>query len=273
MLPLRDDAPTRNIPWATYALLFINIVVFLFLQPPGYQNGDLSEQSSRADNEFAYKWAAVPCELAERETLADGADCSGERESDPALPEDKNILATVITHMFLHGNLLHLLGNMLFLWVFGNYVEDRLGPWPFLGLYLASGVVAMFGHAAFNWHDAVPMLGASGAIAGLLGAYLILRPRGRILVATAVAGLQILYMPAWSVLGLFFLEQFFIDEASGVAWIAHAAGMIAGALLALLLARLVADPQMPRFDTARPRSADWTLPEAPPTVAETPPTA
>jgi membrane associated rhomboid family serine protease len=266
MLPLRDDAPTRNVPWATYALLVVNIVVFLFLQPAGYQNSDISDRSADEVNEFAYRWAAVPCELAERESLADGADCTGERESDAILPEGKNVLATLVTHMFLHGNLLHLLGNMLFLWVFGNYVEDRLGPWPFLGLYLASGLVAMFGHAAFNWHDAVPMLGASGAIAGLLGAYLVLRPRGRILVATGVGGLQVIYVPAWSVLGLFFLEQFFIDEASGVAWIAHAAGMVAGALLALVLGRLVADPEMPRFDTAPARSANWTLPEAPPTA-------
>jgi len=266
MLPLRDDAPTRNVPWATYALLVINIVVFLFLQPAGYQNSDVADRSADEVNEFAFRWAAVPCEFAERQSLADGAECTGEQEADPILPEDKNIWATAITHMFLHGNLLHLLGNMLFLWVFGNYVEDRLGPWPFLGLYVTSGLVAMFGHAAFNWHDAVPMLGASGAIAGLLGAYLILRPRGRILVATGVGGMQVIYVPAWSVLGLFFLEQFFIDEASGVAWIAHAAGMVAGALLALVLSRLVADPEMPRFDTAAPRTPNWTLPEAPPTA-------
>src|SRR5688500_2820221 len=106
MLPLRDDAPTRNVPWATYALLVVNIVVFLFLQPAGYQNDDGSIQSSSKANEFAYKWAAVPCELAERETLRDGAECSGEQESGAALPANKNILASLVTHMFLHGNLL-----------------------------------------------------------------------------------------------------------------------------------------------------------------------
>jgi membrane associated rhomboid family serine protease len=268
MYPLRDDAPSTRVPWATFALLALNIVVFLFLQPAGFQSGgpESSPAVVREIDEFAYEWAAVPCELAERKSLPDGADCSGERESDPALPDDKNVWASLVTHMFLHGNLPHLLGNMLFLWVFGSYVEDRLGPWPFLGLYLASGLVAMFGHAAFHWHDAIPMLGASGAIAGLLGAYLVLRPRGRILVATAVGGLQVIYVPAWSVLGLFFLEQFFIDEASGVAWIAHAAGMVAGALLALPLLRLAATPQMPRFDGRPPGTPDWKLPEAPPTA-------
>jgi membrane associated rhomboid family serine protease len=268
MLPLRDDAPSTRVPWATFALIAVNVVVFLFLQPAGYQSGgpESSPAVVREVDRFAYEWAAIPCELAERRSLSDGADCSGERESDPALPEHKNVWPSLIAHMFLHGNLPHLLGNMLFLWVFGSYVEDRLGPWPFLGLYLAAGLVAMFGHAAFHWHDAIPMLGASGAIAGLLGAYLVLRPRGRVLVATAVAGLQIVYVPAWTVLGLFFLEQFFIDEASGVAWVAHAAGMVAGALMALPLMRLVADPKMPRFDARPPGTPDWKLPEAPPTA-------
>jgi membrane associated rhomboid family serine protease len=265
MFPLRDDAPTRNIPWATYALLVINIVVFLFLEPAGFQSSDVARQTGREATEFTYKWAAVPCEFAQRKSLSDGAKCSGQHEANPQLPPKKNIWPTLITHMFLHGSLTHLLGNMVFLWVFGNNVEDRFGPWPFLGLYLGTGLVAMFGHAAFHWHDAIPMLGASGAIAGLLGAYLVLRPRGRVLVVTAAGAPQVVYVPAWTVLGLFFLEQFFIDDASGVAWMAHAAGMTAGALLAFPMMRYLAEPEVPHFGGPPNQLPQVTLPESPPT--------
>ena len=182
-LPIHDDAPTRRIPWVTYTLIVVNVVVFLFLEPASLQGGDVDrDQVSRTEeqaiNDYAYKWGAIPCEIQHMAPLSEGIRCTGER--DPAEPRvsGKVVLLSLLTAMFIHGSIFHLAGNMLFLWVFGNNVEDRLGPVPYLALYLLTGLVATFGHAIFNWDDAVPVLGASGAIAGVMGAYLVFRPRG-----------------------------------------------------------------------------------------------
>jgi len=127
-------------------------------------------------------------------------------------------------------------------------VEDRLGAVPYLALYLLTGLVATFGHAIFHWDDAVPVLGASGAIAGVMGAYLVFRPRGRIL---TVLLWWVFYVPAWVLLGLFFVTQFLTPNEDSVAWIAHAAGMAAGFLAALVLARFFPDPWKP-VEPSRP---------------------
>ncbi len=252
-LPIRDDAPTRRVPWMTYALIAANVIVFLFLQPSSLQGGDvdsngLSAAEEQEVNAYAYKWGAIPCEVQHMEPLADGIRCTGERDpSEPAVT-GKVVLLSLLTCMFIHGSILHLAGNMLFLWVFGNNVEDRLGPVPYLALYLLTGIVATLGHAAFHWDDAVPVLGASGAIAGVMGAYLVFRPRGRVL---TVLLWMVVYVPAWVLLGLFFVTQFLTDDES-VAWIAHAAGMAAGFLAALVLARIFPDPWKP---VAPPRVA------------------
>jgi membrane associated rhomboid family serine protease len=243
-LPIHDDAPTRRIPWVTYALILVNVVVFLFLEPAALQGGDanstkgFSSTEERDVNSFAYKWGAIPCELQHMESLGDGIRCTGERDpSEPAV-SGKIVLLSLLTAMFIHGSVLHIAGNMLFLWVFGNNVEDRTGPVPYLFLYLITGIIATFGHAFFHWNDAVPVLGASGAIAGVMGAYLVFRPRGRIL---TVLLWNVVYVPAWVLLGLFFVTQFIAGDDS-VAWIAHAAGMGAGFLAALVLARIFPDP-------------------------------
>ena len=246
-LPIHDDAPTRRIPWMTYTLIVVNVVVFLFLEPASMQGGDVDRDEvnvteEREINEYAYKWGAIPCEIQHMEPLSEGIRCTGERDpSEPAV-SGKVVLLSLITAMFIHGSIFHLAGNMLFLWVFGNNVEDRLGPVPYLALYLLTGLVATFGHALFNWDDAVPVLGASGAIAGVMGAYLVFRPRGRIL---TVLHWVVLYIPAWVLLGLFFVTQFLTPNEDSVAWIAHAAGMAAGFLAALVLARFFPDPWKP----------------------------
>ena len=248
-LPIRDDAPTRRIPWMTYTLIVVNVVVFLFLQPSALQGGEaesentnFSSSEEREVNAYAYKWGAIPCEIQHLEPLSEGIRCTGERDpSEPAV-SGKVVLFSLLTCMFIHGSILHLAGNMLFLWVFGNNVEDRVGPVPYLALYLLTGLVATLGHAVFHWDDAVPVLGASGAIAGAMGAYLVFRPRGRIL---AVLLWVVLYIPAWVLLGLFFVTQFLTPNEDSVAWIAHAAGMAAGFLAALVLARFFPDPWKP----------------------------
>jgi len=265
-LPLRDDTPTRHIPWVTFTLILVNVVVFLFLQPASLQGGgsdrnDLSHRQARAVDQFEYRWGVVPCEIARRQPLSSGITCNGlPAGSRPT--GHKYVLLSLLTSMFIHGSILHLAGNMLFLWVFGAAVEDRIGPVPYLILYLLTGVIAVLGHAAFHWHDAVPVLGASGAIAGLMGAYLVFRPRGRVL---SVILWTVVYVPAWALLGLFFVTQFLTPDSAGVAWEAHAVGMLAGFVFALGLARIFPDPLAPTAAAIAPVGSDpWTLPTGPP---------
>lgn len=246
-LPLRDDLPARRFPWVTLALIVVNVVVFLFIQPSAFQNppdpggvapSKVAREYERGDEaaEFAYRYGAVSCEVLGGEKLADRPEQCNDVPND-ALPESKSVYLAVLTCMFLHGNLPHLGGNMLFLWVFGNNAEDRLGPWRYLGLYLAGGVAATLGFAAVNVGASVPLVGASGAIAAVMGAYVVLFPRGRILTAIVTAAFQIVYVPAYVVLALFFVTQFLTPD-NDVAWEAHVAGMIAGAAFAMALARL-----------------------------------
>ena len=253
-IPLRDDAPTRRTPWITWVLILANIVVFLFVQPSFFQSGGAnSTQPSSSDVQeyrkaeaFLYKWGAIPCEVERDRPLAritDRTSCDFDSDSPSTpLPEHKAVWLTLLTSMFLHGSLSHLAGNMLFLWVFGNNVEDRLGHFAYLLFYLVGGVVAALGHVVFNSGSVQPVVGASGAIAAVMGAYFVFKPRGRILTVVVTAAFQVIYIPAYVVLGLFFVTQFFTPTSSNVAWEAHAAGMAAGALAALVLARVFADP-------------------------------
>jgi membrane associated rhomboid family serine protease len=134
--------------------------------------------------------------------------------------------------MFLHGSLLHIGGNMLFLWIFGNNVEDRFGHIPYLIFYLVAGVVATAVYVLFNPDSTAPLLGASGAIAGVMGAYLVLFPRAPIRTLILIPPI-ILWprLPAWALLLFWFGSQFFISPGSGVAWVAHVGGFIFGALV------------------------------------------
>ncbi len=244
-LPLRDDRRTRRTPWATYGLILINVVVFLFLQPAWFQGAQQSSYGRRGGRvqaeRFIYKWGAVPCEVSHLKALAEDPSCDNDQPS-PALVPAKSVLASLLTHMFLHASVVHLAGNMLFLWVFGRAVEDRTGPLPFLGLYLVTGLAGVLGHVLWHLGSTQPTLGASGAIAGIMGAYLVLRPRGRILTVVYTAAFQMVYVPAFVVLGLFFVTQFFTPASAHVAWVAHAAGMAMGMVLSFGLKRWFADP-------------------------------
>ncbi len=253
-IPFRDDAPTRRTPWVTWALILANIVVFLFLQPAFFQSGraesdrvsfeDIEEaQKARA---FLYKWGAIPCEAEQGEPLSRLSETSKcEVRFNPSgsvLPEDKHVWLALLTSIFLHGGIAHLASNMLFLWVFGNNVEDRLGHVTYLIFYLVGGVLATAGHVVFNRGSIQPVVGASGAIAAVMGAYFVFKPRGRILTVVVSAAFQIVYIPAFVVLGLFFVTQFFTPTSSNVAWEAHAVGMGVGVLAAFVLARVFPDP-------------------------------
>ena len=226
MIPIRDINPTVIRPVVTLALIAINLAIFFVVQPP----------SDDPDAErFAYEYAAIPCELRTNDPLettevrtGQCIEASGGREIFP----DKIIPLSVLSSMFLHGDLLHVAFNMWSLWIFGNNVEEAFGRVGYLGMYLAGGVVATLGYAVLNPDSTIPLVGASGAIAAVMGAYLVLFPTHRILSLVFVFFVAV---PAALFIGIWFIGQFGVDPASNVAWQAHVAGLIFGVLIALLL--------------------------------------
>lgn len=226
MIPLKDDAPSRRAPFVTWILVGLNVAVFVYqlslqLGPePGAQ---------RAAEEFVREFGVTPCRLA-------GA-C---RMSEDAPPP----LVTVFTSMFLHGGLLHLGGNMLYLWIFGNNVEDTLGRARFTGLYLVSGAAAAAAQTLVNPSSKIPMVGASGAVSGVLGAYLLLFPYATILTLVTFGFFwRFIHLPAVIVLGLWIVLQFLsgylslsaVGAEGGVAFFAHIGGFFVGMALLFVL--------------------------------------
>lgn len=221
MIPLRDRNPTRRTPVVTLTLIGACFAAFALELSVTATGGDPALET------FFRQWGAVPADV----TAALG---SGNYFSQATLG--------VLTSMFLHGSWLHIIGNMLFLWIFGNNVEDRFGRIVFVVFYLVVGALAFGAHFAFNQQSTVPVLGASGAIAGVMGAYLMLWPRARVL---TLLFFVVIPLPAAVVLALWFGMQFLTDTSSQVAWIAHVGGFIGGTLLALALARLIKSPSPP----------------------------
>jgi len=212
-LPLKDENPTSRFPVVTVLIIALNVVVF-FLQlvsPEGLQF-------------YVYKIGAVPYEITHFKSLPLVVVHSAEQipRLAPAL--------TLIFSMFLHGGFFHLLFNMLYLWIFGNNVEDFLGPFRFIIFYLISGVGASLTHIIFNANSQIPMIGASGAIAGVLGAYLILYPKARVVrLIFFIFIIRIVPIPAAFVLGFWFLMQVLnVGVGGGVAWFAHIGGFLIG---------------------------------------------
>ncbi len=239
VIPLRDLNPTTRRPVVTLLLIIVNVVVFVFIQP----RGATTRTEIIEENRFLYENAAIPCEITQGEPLTEreiGTQTCVEGDAvSPAViasPErfpDKNVYLAILTSMFLHGGFAHLGFNMLFLWVFGNNVEDRLGPFGFAAFYVVAGVAAMLAQVALGTGSVAPVIGASGAIAGVMGAYLIFWPHARIfslLLFFPVA------LPASFVLLFWLGMQFLTAPDSGIAWGAHVGGFVAGVLLALVLA-------------------------------------
>lgn len=208
MFPIRDHNPSERTPYVTYALIFINVAVFLLTLGTGTSDAALSA--------FYYDWATVP-----------------------ALIMDGEQTHTILTSMFLHGGWLHLGGNMLFLWIFGDNLEDSFGHIPFLIFYLLCGVAADLGHIASDPNSFIPTVGASGAIAGVMGGYLLLFPKARVDVIFFIfVFFKRFTIPAWIVLMVWFGLQIFngigVDTSNGgVAYWAHIGGFAAGLLLTL----------------------------------------
>ncbi len=228
LIPISDANPTRRTPIVTLALIALNI--FFFIQTPGW--GMTGESSV-----YFIENAPMPCQL-EDECPA-GFEGGGQTV---LIPERTFVeyLGSILFSTFLHGGFLHLAGNLLFLWVFGNNVEDYLGRIKYLLFYLAGGIAASFAHILTHLDDYIPSVGASGAVAAVMGAYILLYPRARIRVLVPIFIFFMTTMSALTVLGLWFFYQFLIgaQELSGateVAWMAHVGGFVFGFIAILAL--------------------------------------
>jgi membrane associated rhomboid family serine protease len=222
MFPIRDDTPRFSTPYVTYFIIALNTVVFLFELSVG-------AQSHRALNSLMYQFGVVPLHF----------DRALEGVSGASLPA---LSLTILTSMFLHASWLHIIGNMWFLWIFGDNTEDYLGHFPYLVFYLVSGFAAMATHILLNPGSPAPAIGASGAIAGVMGGYFVLYPRARVMMW--FPPIFFFYLPAWLVLGYWFVTQFLMGAATsiagpsatgGIAVWAHVGGFVAGIVLIKLL--------------------------------------
>jgi len=228
VIPLKDDNPTRSTPVVTILLILACIGVYFGVQSP--------QSSSQRSEEFTYRQAAIPCEVVTGAPLTaeeiDTGTCHRNDTAPPVFP-DKNPWLAIVVSMFLHGSLMHLGGNMLFLWVFGNNIEDVRGKVRYLGFYLIAGVVATMTHILLQPSSTVPLVGASGAIAGVMGAYLVLFPRVRIRTLFIFIFIMFRDVEARWLLIIWFVSQFLIPGA-GVAWTAHVGGFVFGVLAGLV---------------------------------------
>jgi len=244
MLPLGDqNLPGRGLPWVTLGLIVVNVAVFVLIQ--------LGSEA------FTYGYSTIPKEITTGVDLTrpEPVTIDGERVEIPEAPGPEPIYLTLLTSMFMHGGWLHLGGNMLFLWIFGDNVEHTFGRLTYLAFYLAAGVVGSLAQVWVDPDSVIPSLGASGAISGVLGAYLVLFPTNRILVLF----IRILvYVPAIVAIGAWALLQFFsgfaaiaeTQQTGGVAYMAHIGGFVAGVAVGLLARAVGIGPgSPPRFAT------------------------
>ncbi len=210
MIPLKDDNPTSGKPFVTYFLIGLCVLIFLI---------QFTSQSYRS-GELFYTYGLIPSVL------------MGHNQ----LPADLHVIPSwlsIFTSMFMHGGFMHLAGNMLYMWIFADNIEDNLGPKKFLVFYLLSGIGAAFTQVLIDTHSQVPMVGASGAIGGVLGAYLINHPNARVLVLIPFGFFsQLIKIRALYVLGFWFILQF-ISSGGGVAYAAHIGGFVSGMILIL----------------------------------------
>jgi membrane associated rhomboid family serine protease len=210
LIPYKDDNPTHRLPYVTIGIIISNILIFLLeiISPPGMEK-------------TVYAYGAVPQYILTFEKF---------QPIHPAL--------TVFTAMFMHGGVFHLGGNMLYLWIFGNNIEDKLGHLRFIIFYVFCGITAAYSHALIDPHSLTPMIGASGAISGILGAYLLLFPRAGVYTLIFLGFfVQIVKIPALIVIGFWAIVQFInglvstgLVKQGGVAWFAHIGGFLTGLL-------------------------------------------
>ena len=225
MIPLKDDVPSRSVPFITLALIALNLVIFVYQLALQMEPGAQS-----AAEELVREFGLVPCRL------------TGQCRVPDDVPQP---VLTIFTSMFLHGGLLHLAGNMLYLWIFGNNVEDTLGHARFVVFYAASGLAAGVAQTLVTPGSAIPMVGASGAVSGVLGAYFVLFPYATVLTLVTFGFFwRFIHLPAVVVLGLWIVLQFLSGYLSlsvasgaegGVAFFAHIGGFFVGMALLFVL--------------------------------------
>lgn len=232
MLPLKDENPTRRTPFITVTLIAVCVWVFFSWQP--MLGGSVEEATI-----FAFENAAVPCEVVQGRPLTvdqirTGLCDIGSATAPAAFP-DKSVWLSLFMSMFLHGSLLHLGGNLLFLWIFGNNIEDHLGHVRYLLFYLVGGLVATAAHIVLNLDSTIPVVGASGAIAAVMGAYLVWFPDAPVRTVVFFFFITLVDIRAKWLLGFWFVSQFFTSPQSGVAWAAHVGGFVFGVAVAYLV--------------------------------------
>lgn len=215
-LPIKDDNPTARKPVLTVALILANVFIFLYTRLYGAEGFEY----------FIVSYGFIPMRFFE------GSDMSqvyGVALNSP-------VMLTPFSSMFLHGGWMHLIGNMLVLWIYGNNIEDYFGPVRFIIFYVLAGIAAVALYSVLNMNSEVPLVGASGAIAGVMGGYMVLHPRAEITVLIFFFFIQFVTLPAKVVLGLWFVMQLFMSIAGsagggGVAWLAHVGGFVFGYLI------------------------------------------
>ena len=244
MIPLKDNIPTRRFPELTVALIAINVFVFVFLQHGGHIGFGAPNDNSLV------RWGLIPYEITHPgkhcDLVAGGqVACEGQPGVSGSASPQPNTWVTFFSSIFMHGGFLHIAGNMLFLWIFGNNIEDSMSRWRFVLFYLLGGAVANFAQIAVGPSSTAPGIGASGAIAAVLGGYALLYPRARVITAVIlIFFITLLDLPALLVLGGWFALQL-LDAAinsplgGGVAYFAHIGGFVFGLLLIKLFANRV----------------------------------
>jgi len=225
--PLKDMNPTERFPIATIGLIVVNAVVYLYELSLGTQV-----------NAFITSWGTIPYEI------TNAVDIVG-RDPNTTLVDTRTPVvpyATLLSSMFIHGGFWHLFGNMLYLWIFGNNIEDLMGPVRFIVFYLLCGLIASFTHILIQPDSTIPTVGASGAVSGVLGAYLIVYPHARVLTLVFLLFfIRLVLVPAGVLLVFWFIFNAFSGFASlgirggGVAWFAHVGGFLAGIVLLKLM--------------------------------------
>ncbi len=240
MFPLKDNIPTRRFPFLTVAIIVANVLMFFV-----FEKARVSLGGSSLDEARIIEFGAIPFEITHP-----GAECAA---AGPRVECGPNVagaqaptILTLFTSMFMHGGILHLAGNMLFLWIFGNNVEDSMGRVRFVIFYLAGGLIAIGAQTLINPDSTVPTIGASGAVAAVLGGYALLYPRARVITLVLIIFfITFVELPALLVLGLWFLLQLLygtaelaqpVGQGGGVAYFAHIGGFLFGLLLIRLFA-------------------------------------
>ena len=256
MLPIKDNIPTDRFPFVTVALIVINAIAYVLAIRHGgslLSGPDLQEVEKYSAIPFTLTHPGYHCGLFQA-PLGVQSQCFHH-----SLPNTLPTWETIFTGMFMHASIVHVGGNMLFLWIFGNNVEDAMGPLKFVVFYLVGGIAALALQVAISPSSQVPTLGASGAIAAVLGGYIVLYPRARVLTLVFIILLvTVIELPAWVMLGIWFAEQAAFGAAhltnpigggGGVAYFAHIGGFIFGLLAVRLLAtrRKPVPPRVPVY--------------------------